>query len=100
MTPLRPSTTPAEPLESTVRVLIVEDEPLIAEQVEFLLVSVGYKAVGPAPSAQIAMALYRTESIDLVLLDIGLHGPTDGLQLAELLLAHHPVPLIFYLVYG
>lgn len=55
----------------------------------------GYETVGPASSAQIALALYRTESIDLVLLDIGLRGPTNGLQLAELLMADHLVPLIF-----
>lgn len=77
------------------RVLLVEDEPLTAEQVESLLLGMDYELVGPAPSAQIALALFRTEPIDLVLLDIGLRGPMDGLQLAEQLLAHRPVPLIF-----
>lgn len=81
------------------RVLVVEDEPLYAEQVESLLTGMGYETVGPASSAQIALALYRTETIDLVLLDIGLRGPTDGLQLAQLLLGHQPVPLIFLTSY-
>lgn len=78
-----------------VRVLVVEDEPLYAEQVEMLLVGMGYEPVGPAMSAQIALALYRTEPIDLVLLDISLRGSLDGIQLAEQLLAHASVPLIF-----
>lgn len=81
--------------EPAVRVLVVEDEPLLAELVESMLLDMGYETVGPAASAQVALALYRTEPIDLVLLDIGLRGSTNGLQLAELLLAHNPVPLIF-----
>jgi DNA-binding LytR/AlgR family response regulator len=95
MAPLQPDSATRVLLESSVRVLVVEDEPLAAEQVESLLLGMGYETVGPAPSAQIALALYRTEPIDLVLLDIGLRGPVDGLQLAEQLLAHHPVPIIF-----
>ncbi|MBF9143257.1 LytR/AlgR family response regulator transcription factor [Hymenobacter properus] len=84
-----------QPALAAVRVLVVEDEPLYADQVESMLLGMGYETVGPAASAQVAMALYRTEPIDLVLLDIGLRGPTNGLQLAEQLLAHSPVPLIF-----
>lgn len=82
-------------MDATVRVLVVEDEPLYAEQVEALLTAMNFEPVGPAMNAQIAMALYRTEPIDLVLLDIGLRGPTDGIQLADQLLNHRSVPLIF-----
>lgn len=95
MAPLQPDGATCVVQESTVRVLVVEDEPLAAEQVEALLLGMGYETVGPASSAQIALALYQTEPIDLVLLDISLRGPVDGLQLAAQLLAHHPVPIIF-----
>lgn len=95
MAPLQPDSATRVLLEPVVRVLVVEDEPLAAEQVEALLLGMGYEPVGPASSAQIALALFQTEPIDLVLLDIGLRGPVDGLQLAELLLAHHSVPIIF-----
>jgi DNA-binding LytR/AlgR family response regulator len=77
------------------RILVVDDEPLFAEQVEALLTDMGHEAVGPATNAQIALALHRTENIDLVLLDIALRGSTNGIKLAELLLAHNPVPIIF-----
>jgi DNA-binding LytR/AlgR family response regulator len=96
MAPIKPlASLPALPDDAAVRVLVVEDEPLYAEQVEALLVGMSYEPVGPAMSAQIAMALYRTEPIDLVLLDINLRGPLDGIQLAERILAHNSVPLIF-----
>ncbi len=83
-----------------VRVLVVEDEPLYADQIELMLLEMGYETVGPAASAQVALALFRTEPIDLVLLDIGLRGPTNGVQLAEQLLAYSPVPLIFLTSFG
>jgi len=96
MTPVvPPAALPPPPPAAAVRVLVVEDEPLYADQVESMLLGLGYETVGPAATAQVALALYRTEPIDLVLLDIGLRGPVNGLQLAGQLLAHSPVPLIF-----
>ena len=91
----QPDKAPRNGTDGAVRVLVVEDESLFAEQVELILLGMGYEPVGPAASAQIALALYRTEAIDLVLLDISLRGGTDGIQLAEQQLAHYPVPIIF-----
>ncbi|MDO7847989.1 response regulator transcription factor [Hymenobacter sp. M29] len=85
----------ALPAESVIRVLVVEDEPLYAEQLEAALQDLGYEPVGPAADARIAMALHRTETIDLALLDVHLRGPVDGIALAGQLLAHRPVPVVF-----
>lgn len=94
-----PAAEPARPAnlmtDSPARVLVVEDEPLFADQLEMALQQLGYAPVGPASSAQLALALHRTEHIDLALLDVQLRGETDGVQLAEQLLAHRPVPIIF-----
>ncbi|WP_165822233.1 LytR/AlgR family response regulator transcription factor [Hymenobacter edaphi] len=81
--------------ETTIRVLVVEDEPLYAEQLEAALEDLGYEPVGPAADARIALALHRTETVDLALLDVQLRGATDGIQLAAQLLAHRPIPLVF-----
>jgi DNA-binding LytR/AlgR family response regulator len=85
----------ALPAESVIRILVVEDEPLYAEQLEAALQDLGYEPVGPAADARIAMALHRTETIDLALLDVHLRGTTDGIALAGQLLAHRPIPIIF-----
>ena len=81
--------------EQTIRVLVVEDEPLYAAQLEAALEDLGYEPVGPAPDARIALALHRTELIDLALLDVQLRGPVDGIGLAAQLLAYRPLPLLF-----
>jgi DNA-binding LytR/AlgR family response regulator len=83
------------PDESVIRVLVVEDEPLYAEQLEAALEDLGYEPVGPVADARLAMALHRTEIIDMVLLDVNIRGAIDGIELASLLLAHRPIPIIF-----
>lgn len=82
-------------MEMPVRVLVVEDEPLYAEQLEAALQDLGHEPIGPAPDARIALALHRTETIDLALLDVQLRGPVDGIELAAQLLAYRPIPLLF-----
>ncbi|HET9504037.1 MAG TPA: response regulator transcription factor [Hymenobacter sp.] len=81
--------------EVPVRVLVVEDEPLYAEQLEAALQDLGHEPIGPAPDARIALALHRTEHLDVALLDVQLRGPVDGIALAAQLLAHRPLPLLF-----
>ena len=78
-----------------IRVLVVEDEPIYADQLEAYLQDLGCEFIGPAADARIALSLFRTEAIDLVLLDVHLRGPVDGIELAAQLRAIRPVPLIF-----
>lgn len=78
-----------------IRVLVVEDELLFAEQLEVALEDLGYEFVGPATDARIALSLHRTETVDVALLDVQLRGLVDGMQLAAQLLAQRPIPLIF-----
>ena len=80
------------------RVLVVEDEPLFAEQIEAALDDLAYHILGPAPDAAAALALVRAASPppDVALLDIHLRGGgPDGIELARQLLAQRPLPLIF-----
>ena len=69
------------------RILIVEDDPLLADGVAQLLRGAGYTAdyVGSAEQAESALA---AESFDLLVLDIGLPG-MDGLELLPRLRARH-----------
>jgi DNA-binding LytR/AlgR family response regulator len=78
-----------------IRVLVVEDEPIYADQLEAYLQDLGCEFIGPATDARTALSLFRTEAVDLVLLDVHLRGPVDGIELAAQMQALRPVPLIF-----
>ena len=67
------------------RVLVVEDEPLIAASVEWELRDRGHDVLGPAPSAALAEHLAAVDRPDLALVDINLTGRGDGVRLARTL---------------
>lgn len=88
------SSLPSTPL----RVLIVEDEPLFAEQLEMTLTQLNYQVLGPAPDAAAVRALLAPPAPlpDIVLLDINLRGNgPDGVELGRYLVEEHSLPLIF-----
>lgn len=64
------------------RILIVEDEFLIGIELENRLLDAGFQVVGVAISANEAISLARTERPDLVVMDIRLGGPRDGVDTA------------------
>jgi DNA-binding NarL/FixJ family response regulator len=64
------------------RILIVEDEFLIALELENRLLDAGYKVVGIAVTATEAVAMARAEQPDLAIMDIRLAGRTDGVEAA------------------
>ncbi|MDO7844967.1 response regulator transcription factor [Hymenobacter sp. M29] len=78
-----------------IRVLVVEDEPIYADQLELYLQDLGCEFIGPATDARTALSLFRTEAVDLVLLDVHLRGAVDGIELAAQLRELRPVSLIF-----
>ena len=61
---------PSEPAT----VLIVEDEALIAMDLQWLLEEAGYRVLGPANSTAAAMALLDGDEPDVALLDVNLGG--------------------------
>lgn len=87
-----------KPADSRLRILVVEDEPLFAAQLEDALLELNYHVIGPAYDGGAALHLARTTSPppDVALLDIHL-GPrsADGIAVAASLLADRRLPLIF-----
>jgi DNA-binding response OmpR family regulator len=65
------------------RILIVEDEPLVAFDNEHMLGEAGYEVVATVDSFADAAAAIAAEAIDLVLTDISLAGDGDGLDVAR-----------------
>lgn len=61
----------------TARILIIEDEALVAMELRFVLEDLGYRVVGTAADARTALNLVRENEVDLALVDIHLSdGPT------------------------
>ena len=77
------------------RILIVEDEAVIAEELSDRIAHMGHVVAGITASGDDGMMLAGTLSPDLVLMDIRLKGKTDGIAAAIAIRQQHDVPVIF-----
>lgn len=82
------------------RVLIVEDNWLIAVELESVLEEAGYAVVGLAMSADEAVEMGAAQRPDLVLMDIRLRGDRDGIDAATELRDRYDVPSVFTTAHG
>jgi two-component system, response regulator PdtaR len=82
---------PAEP----VRLLVVEDDFLVATEIETALVEAGFDVAGTAVSAEEAIALAVSEHPTLVVMDVRLAGKRDGIDAAIELFRDHGIRCIF-----
>lgn len=64
------------------RILIVEDEALIAFDTEHALTEFGYEVVGTVDSVESALELIEKEKLDLALVDLGLTDGGNGVEVA------------------
>ena len=64
------------------RILIVEDEALIAFDVEHSLIEGGYDVVGTDDSVEAALELIKGKKLDLALVDLGLTDGGSGVEVA------------------
>ena len=84
--------------EAARRILIVEDEMMIAMYLEDLVTDEGHQPVGPAMRLEQAMNMARDEALDAALLDVNL-GDAKSFPAAEIL-RERGVPLLFLTGYG
>jgi len=77
------------------RVLIVEDELLLARDTAYMLQDMGCIVVGIAVTAEEAVAKAGTSHPDLVLMDIRLKGRRDGIEAAAEIRGLFDLPLVF-----
>lgn len=75
--------------------VIVEDEALIAEELQDRLSRLGFETVAVADSAAEAIQAVERHRPALVLMDIRLKGPGDGIEAAGYLRRHLKVPVVF-----
>jgi len=80
------------------RVLVVEDEMLVAMNIEDILLELGAIVVGPAMRLETALDLAQVAELDVAMLDVNLHGGRSY-PVAEVLRARG-LPFIFATGYG
>ena len=82
--------------ESTLKVLIADDEPLAAERLQLLLArNDGIDLVGTASDGEAAVRMAEALSPDLMLLDIAMPG-LDGIEVARELARSRPSPVVIF----
>ncbi len=80
-------------------VFIVEDEAIIAQDVRTTLEGMGYRISGMASSGEESVRRVGALHPDLVLMDIKIKGPIDGLQAGGEILTRFRIPVIFMSAY-
>ncbi|WP_152048294.1 response regulator [Aureimonas psammosilenae] len=77
------------------RILIVENEPLIAHELEAIVEDEGYEVVGIAATMTRALRMAAGARVDVAIIDIRLAGGDSGLETARRLRADHDVASLF-----
>lgn len=83
-----------------VRILIVEDESLVAESIQMMLAKLGYDVSAMASSGEEAIQRAAETGPDLVLMDIALPGEIDGVEAAEEISARYDIPVVYLTAYA
>ncbi|MFP4642108.1 MAG: response regulator [Dehalococcoidia bacterium] len=81
------------------RILVVEDESIIASEIRGALGELGYTVVDVVGSGEEAVEKTGKHTPDLVLMDIVLQGEMDGIQAAEEIRSRHNIPVVYLTAY-
>jgi DNA-binding LytR/AlgR family response regulator len=82
-------------MNPTIKILIVEDEMIIAANISLQLTSLGYEVTGIIPRGEEALLHIEQQQPDIVLLDINLKGNIDGIETAKIMQKSYNIPVIY-----
>ena len=77
------------------RILVVEDEAVVAMDIADTLRKLGHEVTGTVPSGERAIASVKENRPDLIFMDIGLEGPLDGIETAAQIRSQYNIPGYF-----
>jgi PAS domain S-box-containing protein/putative nucleotidyltransferase with HDIG domain len=83
-----------------IRLIIVEDESLVARDIENMATSQGYEVCGIATSAEEALTLVASTRPDIILMDVIVKGALDGIAIAEKIWDSYHIPIIYVTAYA
>lgn len=81
--------------ESVPSILLVEDEGIVAQDLQETLAGLGYPVVGIASEGVQAVCMAEELQPGLIVMDVGLQGEVDGIQAAKMILERFHIPVIF-----
>lgn len=77
------------------KVLIAEDDAIVALDLQGMVTRLGYDVVALVDSGQAALAAVKRFQPDIILLDIILNGPMDGVEVAKKIHEFRDIPVVF-----
>lgn len=77
------------------KLLIVEDDPIIAADLERAMKKMGYVVIDAVESGEEALEIVVQDTPDLVLMDIQLEGDLDGIDTAHMISKQQAIPIIY-----
>ena len=83
-----------------VKILVVEDEMIIAAKISMQLTNLGYEVTGILPRGEDAVVNVKENVVDLVLLDINLKGEIDGIETSKQIHQFSGIPIIYLTANG
>lgn len=81
-------------------IFIVEDESIVAKDIQNSLIKLGYNVIGQANNGSEAIEKIKELNPDLVLMDIMIKGPMTGIEVSEKIKESISVPVIFLTAYA
>lgn len=82
------------------RILILEDERIVAEDIKQTLLGLGYSVVDIVSTGEQALKVIEEKSPDLVLVDIVLEGDMNGIEVTDTIRSRFSIPTIYLTAYA
>lgn len=84
-------------MNSNIDILIVEDEVIVALDIEQRLLALGYNVIGAIDNGEEVLSFLESEAIrpDLLLLDIQLKGTITGIDISKKVMSMYQIPVVF-----
>lgn len=82
-------------MKDNINVMIVEDEAILAMDLEEKLLLEGYSIAGVADNADEALSIFKNNTVDLLLMDVNIKGNCDGIETIKKILSIREVPFIY-----
>ncbi|MDH3722883.1 MAG: response regulator, partial [Desulfobacteraceae bacterium] len=86
--------------KSAYKIMVVEDEAVIALNLQQMLTKMGFDVIGVSYSGEEALEKARSLRPDLILMDIMIPGKLDGIAAAKIIKAELGIPVVFLTAYS